>query len=221
MTLEEEIFKKSIPNFKKLLEYGFCKKKNVYIYEILMTNKTFKMIVFVTEEGKVKGKVMDLDSEDEYTQFRIQNPIGEFAGKIKEEFLSILNSIKLNCFDNKYFVYDQSNRIASFIMENYGVAPEFLWKSSPNHGVFRNSKNQKWFGIIMYIDRSRLQKNKSGFIEVLNVKLDEEVEKHLKKESIYICYHMSKKNWVSIILDDTLKDTEIQLLIQKSYQNVI
>lgn len=39
------------------------------------------------------------------------------------------------------------------------------------------------------------------------------------KKGIYIAYHMNKKNWVSIILDDTLTDNEIISLIDISYNN--
>lgn len=219
MSLEEEIFKKSHPSFEKLLEYGFSKEENGYRYEPLMTNSHFQVQVLVLETGKVIGKIMDLMTEEEYTQYRHQNSMGEFASRIKEEYISLLNDIQLKCFDIQYFVYNQSNRVAYFIKKKYGVVPEFLWKNSPNHGVFRNPKNNKWFGIIMYIERKKLEKSKNGFVEVLNVKLDNEVEEYLKKEYIYVCYHMSKKNWVSIILDESVCDTEIQMLIEKSYQN--
>ena len=42
--------------------------------------------------------------------------------------------------------------------------------------------------------------------EVMNVKvLPADVKNLILEEGIYECYHMNKKNWVSIILDDTLE----------------
>lgn len=37
---------------------------------------------------------------------------------------------------------------------------------------------------------------------------------------IYPSYHLSKKSWISIILDDTLSDKEIMNLVDLSYDNV-
>lgn len=54
-------------------------------------------------------------------------------------------------------------------------------------------------------------------VEVLNVKLDDDVQKYLKVNGIYPSYHQSKKSWVTIILDDTLSDKEIMKLIDISY----
>ena len=73
------------------------------------------------------------------------------------------------------------------------------------------------FAIIMNIDRNKLDFKMSGEVEVLNVKLDDLVDTYLKKEGIYPAYHMSKKSWVSIILDNTLSNKEIMNLIDISY----
>lgn len=105
------------------------------------------------------------------------------------------------------------------IYEKYQVIPEFLWSTAPNYGVFRNAKSEKWFGIVMNIDKSKIIPSQTGEIEVLNLKLDDDVPKYLKINGIYPSYHMSKKNWVSIILDDTLSDEEILKLVAISYKN--
>lgn len=53
----------------------------------------------------------------------------------------------------------------------------------------------------------------------MNLKLDEQVEKYIIKKEIYPSYHLSKKNWISIILDNTLIDKEIIKLVEISYEN--
>ena len=62
----------------------------------------------------------------------------------------------------------------------------------------------------MDIDKNKIEKNKKGEIEIINLKLDEETKEYIKQNGIYEAYHMSKKNWVTIILDDTLKDDDIK-----------
>ena len=71
----------------------------------------------------------------------------------------------------------------------------------------------------MNIDRSKIISDKSGEIEVLNVKLDDDVQNYLDVEGIYPSYHLSKKSWVSIILDNTLSDKEIMDFVNISYDN--
>lgn len=219
MNMEEEIFKRSKVNTSKLLDYGFKKLDDKYVYEKEFL-RFFKAIISVDDNSKVKGRVIDLKIDDEYTNFRIEGELGSFASKIKDEYLNILNDIKEKCFDNNYFIFSQTNRITKYIKDKYKVEPEFLWEDTPGCGVFKNQDNHKWFGIIMNLDKSKIIENKSGEIEVLNVKLDKETDEYLKVKGIYPAYHMNKKNWVTIILDDTLIDNDIINLIDKSYMLV-
>lgn len=118
-----------------------------------------------------------------------------------------------------HFIFAQSNRIAKLVKEKYGVNPEFLWDQFPDYGIFRNPDSDKWFGIIMNIDKGKMIAGESGEIEVLDVKVNDEVDELVQLKGIYPSYHLSKENWVGIILDDTLPDEEIMKLIAVSYAN--
>ncbi len=91
-----------------------------------------------------------------------------------------------------------------------------MWDDTPGCGVFRNKDNDKWFGIIMNIPKNKIVGDSNTEIEVINIKLDEKTDELLNKNGIYKAFHMNKKNWVSIILDDTLIDDEIMELIDIS-----
>ena len=72
----------------------------------------------------------------------------------------------------------------------------------------------------MNIKRSKLD-NGSGNVDVINIKLDpDEIVDLLHKKGFYKAYHMNKKSWISIVLDNTLDDNNIFKLICKSYDNV-
>lgn len=218
MTLEEEVFKKYKIEPFKLEEYGFKKNGDQYVYEENFLNNEFKAVVTISN-GKVYGKIIELEFGDEYTNFKVNGITGEFVNTVKLEYIKILNNIASFCFEKQYFLFEQSNRITRKIIEKYNVLPEFLWEKYPNIGVFRNARSDKWFGIIMDVDGKKIAPQKEGVVEVLNVKLDSDVPKYIQKTGIYECYHMSKKNWVSIILDNTLKDEEIMELIGLSFNN--
>lgn len=69
----------------------------------------------------------------------------------------------------------------------------------------------------MYIDVSKID-NGVGKVEVINIKLGrEKIQKLLNNKGFYPAYHMNKKDWITIILNDTLKDNDIIALIDESY----
>ena len=52
----------------------------------------------------------------------------------------------------------------------------------------------------------------------MNVKLPPDlINDLLKKEGFYKAYHMNKKYWISFILDDSIKDQELEELINISF----
>ena len=215
--LEDEVLKKRKLNNDKLIPFGFTLENNIYKYSKLIMDDTFRVDITIDSKGNVIGRVYDLDGDYEYTNFRLENVKGDFVNRVKDEYIKVLESIANNCYTEEYFIYKQSNEVSNLIKEKYNVLPEFLWESNPNYGIFRNESSNKWFAIIMNIDRNKLDFKMSGEVEVLNVKLDDLVDTYLKKEGIYPAYHMSKKSWVSIILDNTLSNKEIMNLIDISY----
>lgn len=216
MNIENDIFKRSSINFKKVLDYGFKKIGTNYIFEKNFLNDDFKAIITINKEGIVTGKVIDLQINEEYTNIRTKMS-GEFVTKVREEYKNILIDIKNSCFEERYFISNQANRITKYVKEKYNTEPEFLWGKSEGSGVFRNSNNNKWYGLIMNIDLSKIDDG-TGEIEIINLKLDRNKIKNLIKENgYYEAYHMNKKDWISIILNDTLEDNEIEKLIDESY----
>lgn len=216
MKIEDIIFKKYVPDYDKLIKYGFKKYGNEYIFK---KNLIDNFEIVVTINGlKVNGKIYDLDFDEEYTNYRVEEQTGSFTGMIREKFLFFLNDIRDNCFISKPFVFDQSNRITNLIYEKYGKEPIFKWEGM-DAAVFEN--NEKWFGIIMNVDRSKFS-NLSGEVEVLNVKLDRhKINNLINNKELFPAYHMNKKSWITIVLDDSLSDDYIMDLIDESYSYTV
>ncbi len=215
MSIEQEIFKKVKVNFQRLIDYVFQKKESFYYYSCDFLDQ-FQARIRVDEKGILKGKVYDLLLDDEYFNFRVETQTGEFVGKVKEEYQKILEDIKEKCFTSLDFTTEQANRISALIYDTYQDRPYFAWEDE--NGVFRNPDNLKWYGLIMNIDRSKLNRKQSGKIDVLNVKLDKDkIIKLLDKKGFYKAYHMNKTYWITIVLDDTLKDLEIMECIKESH----
>ena len=216
MNIEEEIFKKGNFQEEKLIKYGFKRKNNKYILKKTFLNNSFQTEIEISN-NKLTGKVFDLDINEEYTNLRT-NSKGEFAGKVRDAYKEILLNIKENCFKENTFLNPQTNRINNYIKEKYKDNPEFLWSKFPGYAIYRNKNNEKWYSIIMNISSNKLDKD-IGEVEIINIKLNENKKINLlKKEGFYKAYHMNKKDWISIILNDTLEDKEIFSLIDESYE---
>lgn len=214
MNIQDEIFKRSKINYNKLLKYGFIKEKDNYILETNIDN-SFKVII--TINNNISYKIIDLDTNLEYLQIKT-NSEGEFVSNLRNKIKELLLDIKNNCFDLNYYIYDQTNRINNYIKEKYNDEPEFLWEKYPGFGIYRNKFNNKWYAAIMNIDYSKID-NKKGEIEIINIKLDRnKIKDLLKEKGFYKAYHMNKQDWISIILNDTLKDNKITKLIDESYK---
>ena len=209
MTIENDIFKRYNPDWSK------CKKE----FEITFFNSSFKALIRINNDGEVSGTVYDLENEDEFLPLRLDIQEGSFVGKVKEEYEKILINIRDKYFIKDYFIYPQSNRITREIIKKYGNEPEFLWEKFDGSGIFRNPDSQKWYAAILDVDGSKIKKGKSGIIEVLDIKLEpEEIQELLLRPDYYPAYHMNKKSWITIILDNSLSDKRIMELISKSYQ---
>ena len=147
---------------------------------------------------------------------------GEFVGQVREACQDIFLMIRANCFEEVGFLYEQSSRLQEYVAKTYGGRLEYLWENSSKNsnlhaGVFRHQDTKKWYGIFMTIDWSKFENGKTGPIEVLNVK-NNQVANLLKKAGIYPAFHMNKKYWLSLPLDDTLTDTELFSLLDKSFE---
>ncbi|MCZ4064740.1 MmcQ/YjbR family DNA-binding protein [Oxalobacter aliiformigenes] len=218
MNIEDNIFKRYSPDFDKLKEYGFIKTDNNFIIEKLFYNNLFKTVLVIDFNGNISGTVYDLENNDEFLPLRVESNQGAFVGKVRAAYEELLTEIRNNCFTKKYYIFPQSNRITNLIIEKYGNEPEFLWKTTPGTGVFRNPDTKKWYIAILDIDRSKIQPNRTGLVEIALLKLQpDEVQKITKQEHFYQGYHMNKKYWITIILDDTVLDEKIMELIEKSH----
>lgn len=212
--MENEIFKRCQVDLKKIRNYGFKKEKENYIFSKNFLNNQFKAVIIVDHQGILSSKVYDNLTSEEYNNINFAVE-GKFVNSVREAYKYILNDIKEKCFIQKYFLSEQANRIVQYIIDKYGNKPEFLWDKFPYYGVFK--KNNKWYAIIMNIDKSKIT-NDSGEVEIINLKvLEKEISKLLNQEGFYKAYHMNKKSWITIILDDTVDDKIIFDLIDNSY----
>ena len=222
MSIEDEIFLKYSPNFEKLKKYGFKLFGRTYMTKEMFFDNDFMAEISVSSDGRIKGKVNDTENGEIYLPLRIKNQEGAFTGKVREAYVQLLTTIREKCFDKNYFVTSQANRIASLIYQKYGDNPVFMWEDYPTFGIYKNAETNKWYGLIMYISRTKLAENSEQFVEIINLKLDKDkIQELLKKDGFYPAYHMNKKLWITIALDGTISDSDILKYIYESYSYTV
>ncbi len=110
-------------------------------------------------------------------------------------------------------------KIIDYIKNEFGVEEEHLWMTFPDYIVFRNRKNKKWFAIIMDIDRSKLGLDGEGKVDIIDLKCDPILIGSLLHNKGYLpAYHMSKKGWITVLLEGSVADDELKDLIHLSYE---
>ena len=216
-SIEDNIFKRTNIDFSKLAGFGFKKTGAMWIYEQTFMNDDFKAVIQISSKGTVTGKVYEIATEDEYLPLRVEAMNG-FAKEVRHAYAQILTDIKIHCGHDNLFVYPQANRLTDWIEQTFGDKPQFPWEKFDGYGVFKNPDNNKWYAIIMNIDKKKLDKNKSGPIEIVNFKLDPKtIQELLEKKGFFPAYHMNKKSWITVLLDDTIPDKVLFDLVQQSH----
>ena len=210
-----EIFKAYQFNSKKAKEYGFIENQGVWTYSSTILQGDFLMMVTV-EDGDLSFQVYDQETGELYPQVHMESMRGTFVGTVREACLEVLYSIRKACFEVQEFLCPQTKRIMAFVQEKYGNQLEYLWEKSPDTAVLRHEDNQKWYAILMRIPWDRLDKGREGLVEAVNLKHDQ-VADLLSQMGIYPAFHMNKRYWISIPLDDTLTDEKVLELFERSW----
>ena len=216
-----DLFEKYQANPEKLQAFGFEKRGEEFVYSQEIMNGDFLLQLKLQGE-KLDYQVFDQETGDEYVQVKMKTMTGEFVGQVREACQEIFLTIRANCFEEVGFLYEQSSRLQDYVAKTYDGKLEYLWekssrKSSTKAGVFRHQDSKKWYGAFLTTDWSKFEVDGSGTIEVLNVKNDHVVEL-IQRKGIYPAFHMNKKYWLSLPLDDTLTDTELFSLLDKSFE---
>ena len=108
--------------------------------------------------------------------------------------------------------------LEKYIFDNYGVKPEYPWIKYPTFAVFRHESNNKWFAVIMTIDKRKIGLKSDGQIDVVNLKCDANIVPSMwEQEGIFPAYHMNKEHWLTVALDGSANESNLKFLLALSF----
>ena len=114
------------------------------------------------------------------------------------------------------------DNVLQYAKTTYGTTPERLWRSHPDFLVLRHEDNQKWYGLVMDVEREKLHLpddlRKEDDVDILNLKCDPNLAGSLMANpGIFPAYHMNKVNWISVLLDGSVPEKQIFSLLDLSF----
>lgn len=204
-------------NARKLLSCGFEVDGENFIRRQDILND-FTLTIIIDGRGSIKTKLFDVDGEP-YTLHLVEGAGGSFVGTVKDEYERVLAEVYERCFDKEDFNSAQTLRMVKHIRETFDNEPEYLWEKFPSFAVFRRKDNRKWYAVIMNIPRNKLGLVGDEELEIINMRVEpKELDKIFDGEKYFRGWHMNKRSWLTLRLDDTLTDEELCTRLERSYQ---
>lgn len=212
------IFKNKKINIEKLLSFGFEESDGSYTYHTDLVDGQMRLAVKIDADGKTDTVVIDNTSGDEYVLHRVESAAGAFVGQVKIEYEAVLEEISQKCFDTEIFKSKQAKYVIVYIRNTYDDEFEYLWKKFPDNAVVRRKDNRKWYAALLTVSRRKLGFDSDENVEILDLRMKpEEIEKLTDGVKILPGYHMNKKHWITICLDESVSLDEIYRKIDESY----
>ena len=217
MSLESDLFMKRKPDEKKLRSFGFVRASDGFLYERTVLDGKFRAVVRVSTKGDVSGDMIDAETDEEYLPLHMRHADNTTANLVRSAYLDVLREVAEKCFVMTEFMSDQTIRMASWIQKEFGEEPDNPF-SDVDAAIFRNRESRKWYAIVMIVEKGKVLGTKDeSRAEVMNLKVPKErLEEILQIKGIYPAYHMNKKSWVSIIMDNTVPDPWVEHLLEQS-----
>ena len=145
--------------------------------------------------------------------------IGEFVGKLKEEYENELQNIITKCTIPNIFKSEQSKEIIKYVKEKYNDDLEFLWKKFPKNAIWRNKTNNKWYGALLVISERKLEIESDKIVEIIDLRYPKDkIKQVIDCDKIFPGYHMNKESWITIRLNRDMSTKKIFELIDNSHK---
>lgn len=210
--------RKNIVDYNKLSNFGFSKNCNGYLYIEQILDEEFEVQIFISKNVKY-SKVIDVENKMEYALVDIEDAVGEFVGKVRSEYNRVINRFFSECTQKEVFKSKQSKQLIKYVKEKYGDELEFLWEKYDDNAIWRNKKNNKWYATLFTVSGEKLGLNHEWIVEVSNVMFEKgKVNDIINNKTIFSAYHMNKKSWITIKLDDEIDMDTVHELVDNSYE---
>ncbi len=212
----EDIFHRKKVNIEKLESFGFV-NQGYWTYNRPIMNGEFSLIIKIDKKGNVDTDLIEIATNEPYILYKT-NSSGTYVGKVRSAIEAVLKEIAESCYDVGTFKSAQAQMLIEYVRNTYGDELEFLWQKFPDYAVWRRKDNKKWYAVILTIPKNKLGLKSNELVEIIDLRIEpDKMKEILQNEHYYPGWHMNKKSWYTIILDDGIPDDEICRRLDESY----
>lgn len=217
--MKDELSLKNLKlNVDELLKLGFIKEKEYYKYETMVMGSQFNLLIQIDEDNTIISDCFDVSTNEKLMPYYVSSSNGEFIGKIRNEYDNIIQNVKDKCCSKNVFKSEYSHLIIEYVKNKYNDELEYLWEKFSNNAIWRNKDNNKWYGALLVVQKSKIGINEDGTIEIIDLMLEpNRIEDLVDNKKYFNGYHMNKKHWITIKLDGSVDIKEIYDLLDNSY----
>lgn len=201
----------------QLTKFGFLRDNKGLSFKKSILNNEFRVEIRVVVET-FEIEVYDNNFNEIYPLFSVDSAVGEVVTKVRNEVELILKEI-FDLSDNTEVIY---NEIIKYIKKKYNSTMVKPFKSNPDIKAFVTDKN-KWYALILDVEYNKLNKDSSieSKVKIINLKHNtDHIPKIINERNIFPSYHMSKKHWISVVMDNNMDLNYLMQLIDISYNLV-
>lgn len=207
----------TLPAFGFHSEDGFG-----WLYTVPIDGTSLECHVSISAKGVVSERVLDPDSGDEYTLYRVANANGRFVGLVRKAVTSLLKRLAASCFERNVFIQNQSRELLETVRSQWGEELEFLWEDSPESAVLRRADTGKWYAVMMRLPKRKFGLADDSISEFILLRIpNEKRDTTLADRRFLSAFHMNKRTWFAIQLDGGVKTAEILRLTKCSRDQAV
>lgn len=203
-----------------LIPFGFqLIAPNTYQYQTLILTAQFRLIVTLNAQQIITTEVIDLTTDQPYTLYQSNQATGAFVSQVRQAVLTELIAIARNCYQDTTFADATTQSVLDYVAQQYQDQLEFLWTKFPKNAVLRRRATHKWYAALLSVSKRKLGLDSDAIAVVLDVRVaPEQLPTLIDQQHFFPAYHMNKKHWVSVLLDDQTDLEALYQLIDTSYQ---
>lgn len=198
---------------EQLINFGFEKESLTYRKNIL--NDEFRIEIKLVDKT-LEIEVYDLGFGEVYPLFSVESASGELVSNIREEVDKIIKNLLSFNTDNQIYA-----EILDYVKKQYTSEVVKPFNKNPDIEALITNKN-KWYALFLDIEYNKLQKDSSisDKVKIVNLKYNSEEIPKLQHRNIFPAYHMNKKHWISVVLDENIDLDYMKELLGISYNLV-
>lgn len=221
MDILQKIFRYKKADFSSLITYGFQNTTAGYVYQQQLSKSHLLLTFTVSKTGQLSAALTDPVTNEPYILHLVESAAGSFIGTVRQEYEEALHAIADSCFVTEIFKNEQTKAIIAYVQQTYQCQLEHLWPETPENSVWRRKDNSKWFGALLTVAKNKLGCAESDMVEIIDLHAaPEQVAAYITRKHYYPGWHMNKKHWYTIILDNSLPTEEICKRIDESFISV-